>query len=85
MKGKITMKKILMTIATTIILTGIGTQASAYSSFSSTPNIFGGYNFSGNGLSYSTTPNIFGGSNYSGDISGSSTPNIFGGYNFTFY
>ena len=83
MKGKNTMKKILMTIATIISLTGIGTQASAYS-FTSTPNIFGGYNYSGNGLSYSTSPNIFGGYNYSGDISGSSSPNIFGGYNFNF-
>ena len=33
-------------------------------SYSSSPNIFGGYNFSGDGWSGSSTPNIFGGYNY---------------------
>ena len=57
------MKKILATITLTLMLTGIGSQAFAWG-YSSSPNIFGGYNYSGNGWSGSSSPNIFGGYNY---------------------
>ena len=64
------MKNLIKTLTVTIMLTFVGSSAFAYGwsntySYSSTPNIFGGYNYSGNGWSGSSTPNIFGGYNYS--------------------
>tara|TARA_Y100000591_G_C21635144_1_gene594902 strand:+ start:393 stop:611 length:219 start_codon:yes stop_codon:yes gene_type:complete len=64
------MKNFLKTLTLTAMLVFAGSQAFAYSwnnsySYSSTPNIWGGYNYSGNGWSGSSTPNIWGGYNYS--------------------
>ena len=56
------MKKILATTILTLMLTGIGSQAFAWTYYS-TPNIFGGYNYSG-GISGYSSPNIFGGYNF---------------------
>ena len=58
----------------------------SFRGWTSTPNGFGGYNFSnGNGQFITSTPNGFGGYNYSGSngMFGSSTPNGFGGYNYS--
>ena len=63
------MKQLIKTLSVTVMLTLAGSQVFAYGwnnySYSSSPNIFGGYNYSGNGWSGSSSPNIFGGYNYS--------------------
>ena len=57
------MKKILTTITLTLMLIGIGSQAFAWSYYS-TPRIGGGYNFYGKGISGYSSPRIGGGYNY---------------------
>ena len=63
----------------------IGSNAMAWDGWTSTPNVCGGYNYSGsNGQSITSIPNVFGGFNYSGynGMSGISMPNVLGGYNY---
>jgi hypothetical protein len=60
----------------------VSTPVLAQSPWSSSPNAFGGQNFSNGGYS---TPNAFGGQNFHA-LSGStvtSTPNVFGGQNYS--
>ena len=63
------MRNFLKTLTLTVMLVFTGSQTFAYGwnsySYSSTPNIFGGYNYSGDGWSGTATPNISGGYNYS--------------------
>ena len=48
-----------------LVFTGSQTFAYGWNSYSySSTNIFGGYNYSGDGWSGTATPNIFGGYNY---------------------
>lgn len=59
---------------------------SAMAWVTSTPNVFGGYNYtSSSGGWVTSTPNVFGGYNYSSSSGGfgSSVPNVFGGYNYS--
>jgi hypothetical protein len=60
--GRIMMKQLLAAVA---LLAGVAWGSAAHAQYPSTssPNIFGGYNYSGGGYS---TPNVFGGSNYHG-------------------
>lgn len=63
------MKNLIKTLTVTIMLTFACSSVFAYGwgnsyTYSSSPNIFGGYNYSGNGWSGSSSPNIFGGYNY---------------------
>ena len=66
-----------------VLLAGIvSTPVLAQSPWSSSPNAFGGQNYS-NG--WSSRSNVFGGQNFSGPSgqSFSTTPNVFGGQNYS--
>ena len=56
------MRKLLKIMTLTLVLTSVGSQAFAWSYYS-TPRIGGGYNFYGDGLSGYSTPRIGGGFN----------------------
>ena len=70
-----------MSTAVTALMAG-----SAMAWVTSTPNVFGGYNYtSSSGGWVTSTPNVFGGYNYTSSSGGfgSSMPNVFGGYNYS--
>ena len=72
-----------MMVILTLALAGTAGQAQTNRTVTSTPNIFGGQNYS-NGTS--SRSNIFGGQDFSkpnGGSSFSTMPNIFGGFNFS--
>ena len=59
-------KTCIKTLSATIFLCFAASQASAwgFNSYTSTPNIYGGYNYQGDGWSGTSSPNIYGGYNY---------------------
>jgi hypothetical protein len=64
------------------VISFLASPVLAQSPWSSSPNAFGGQNFSNGGYS---TPNAFGGQNYRAPGGGTvtSTPNVFGGQNYS--
>ena len=75
------MLKQCLTAVVLTVVSAFAATAHAGGPFTSTPNVFGGHNYS-NGVT--SSKNVFGGFNYQSPSAGFSysTPNVFGGSNF---